>query len=324
MPCPKFSIVIPLYNKEKYIGRALKSVLSQTFTDWECIIVDDGSTDQSLEVVSKFKDSRIKVVRQKNSGPSAARNRGAKEARAEWIALLDADDYWLENHLEDLWFLIEKFPDCGVVGTNFWNEDTFGKRGLANQFDNKKNFGIYQYFLFVASRKGPLVCSSSTAVKKSVWIEVGGFREKYRLAEDADFWARLSLKTNFAVHHRPSVIYFQDHTGLSTRTYLYVGDAPFVDLSEKIPEKFRRAYDEYLAYFRMFSLALGTLLSGEKKLVRKMALESLNTSYRKRAVMFFILSMFPTPLLKKAYKLYRQVKGLPMPKMVEVRIKDGV
>jgi hypothetical protein len=176
----------------------------------------------------------------------------------------------------------------------------------------------------VASRKGSLVHSSSTAVKKGIWMEVGGFREEYRLAEDADFWARLSLKTNFAVHHRPSVVYFQDNTGLSTRTCLYVGDAPFIDLSEKIPEELRCAYNEFLANWRMTALSTGTLLSGNKKLVRKMAIESLNTSYRKRATMFLLLSMFPTPLFKKAYKFYRQVRGLPMPKMVEVKIKDGV
>ena len=89
-----FSIVIPLYNKAEYVPKTLASVLNQTYSDFELIIVDDGSTDDSLEVINSFVDNRIKIVKQKNGGVSAARNRGIIEAKYELIALLDADDWW--------------------------------------------------------------------------------------------------------------------------------------------------------------------------------------------------------------------------------------
>ena len=88
------SVVIPLYNKEKYIKRAIESVLNQTFQKFEIIVVNDGSTDKSAEIVQNIKDPRIRLINQKNAGVSAARNRGIQEAKYEYIAFLDADDFW--------------------------------------------------------------------------------------------------------------------------------------------------------------------------------------------------------------------------------------
>lgn len=314
-----FSIVIPLFNKEKYIGRALHSVISQTLKDWECIIVDDGSTDRSIEVVSQFSDPRIRLIRQVNRGPSAARNRGALEAKAEWIALLDADDYWLEFHLENLAYLTRVYPQCGVVAANFYCEYPDGKRVVANRLAKDKESSIQRYFEFVATGKGALIHSSSCAVRKDLWVKVGGFREGYRLAEDADFWARLCLLTDFAIHHTPSSVYFQDTSGFSTRTYLYVGDAPFADLAKQIPPERKWAYERFLAGWRMQSLALGTLLTGDKRLVRKMAKESFSYLMR-RSLLFLILSFLPTSVIQELYHIYRAIKGFPVPPLVPVKI----
>src|SRR5262245_2597869 len=99
---PFFSVIIPLYNKENYIRNTLKCVLEQSFTDFEIIIVNDGSTDNGLKVVKEFTDSRIVIEEQTNKGVSAARNLGIEKAAGTMIALLDADDYWFPNHLEVL------------------------------------------------------------------------------------------------------------------------------------------------------------------------------------------------------------------------------
>ena len=111
-----FSVVIPLYNKEHQIRRTLESVLSQTFENFEVVIVNDGSTDKSVEVVSEFKDKRIRLINKPNGGVSSARNMGIQEAHFEWIAFLDADDLWKENKLEKVADVVKDNPDvCWMV-----------------------------------------------------------------------------------------------------------------------------------------------------------------------------------------------------------------
>ncbi|NIC04402.1 glycosyltransferase family 2 protein [Billgrantia bachuensis] len=111
------SIVVPVYNKENYVSRAIKSALAQTYTDFELIIVDDASTDRSMQKVAEFKDSRIRVLHRPQPGPGgyAARNYGIREARGSWIALLDADDAWFPEHLTQSMRIASEFPDISIV-----------------------------------------------------------------------------------------------------------------------------------------------------------------------------------------------------------------
>jgi glycosyltransferase involved in cell wall biosynthesis len=111
---PAATIIIPLYNKRSYIGRALDSVLHQSFQDFEIIVVDDGSTDNGAEVVKSYDDPRIRLIRQENKGVSVARNTGADRATADFIAFLDADDEWMPRQLETVSGLRKKFPDAGL------------------------------------------------------------------------------------------------------------------------------------------------------------------------------------------------------------------
>ena len=113
------SVVIPLYNKEHQIAETLRSVLEQTFQDFEVVIVDDGSTDKSSEEALKIRDPRIRFVRQENAGVSAARNRGIEEARFDLIAFLDADDRWKPEYLQTQYDLFQKYPQCGVFACNY-------------------------------------------------------------------------------------------------------------------------------------------------------------------------------------------------------------
>ena len=111
---PKISVIIPLYNKEKIVERSVNSVLNQSFNDFELIIVDDGSTDKSFEIVNKIKDDRIKLIKQKNAGPSAARNRGVKESKTDWVLFLDSDDELLKDALEHFILLITKYKNADI------------------------------------------------------------------------------------------------------------------------------------------------------------------------------------------------------------------
>lgn len=109
-----FSVVIPLYNKSENITRTLKSVQEQTHTDFEIVIVNDGSTDDSVEKVEDFKDSRIKLYHKKNGGVSDARNYGISRSTRPFIAFMDADDLWKPNYLEEMAKLIEEYPEAGM------------------------------------------------------------------------------------------------------------------------------------------------------------------------------------------------------------------
>ena len=119
MTMPKISIIIPLYNKEKIVQRSVNSVLCQSVSDFELIIVDDGSTDNSLSVVKSIKDNRIHIIEQENGGPSKARNTGVKHAKGEWILFLDADDELLEGALEHLLSLTSNHHNANIIDGSF-------------------------------------------------------------------------------------------------------------------------------------------------------------------------------------------------------------
>ena len=113
-----FSVIMPVYNGEKFIDEAIESVFMQSENDWELIIVNDGSTDSTGEVLGKYdKNEKIRIINQPNSGVSVARNNGMENAKGDYIAFLDADDIWHDNHLETMKKLIEKYPDAGLYGT---------------------------------------------------------------------------------------------------------------------------------------------------------------------------------------------------------------
>ncbi|MDD6082294.1 MAG: glycosyltransferase [Oscillospiraceae bacterium] len=116
------SIVMPLYNGQKYLEECIRSVISQTFTEWELIIIDDGSTDSSLDICKKFAecDHRINVIHQENAGVSAARNNALKKVTGKYVTFIDCDDLYTENRLEVMYFLMEAHPDCECVYSDYY------------------------------------------------------------------------------------------------------------------------------------------------------------------------------------------------------------
>lgn len=188
-----FSIVIPLYNKARYIEKAIESVLRQTFQDFELIIVNDGSTDDSLEKAAGFDDNRLKIIDQTNAGVSTARNNGVKQARFEYVAFLDADDWWDERFLEEMKILITQFPEAGLYGSSYFivrnGMKTPAQVGVAADFDAGyiDYFGVYARTFWV-----PINCSF-VVVKKSVFEQENGFRSHLKFGEDLDLWIRIAL-----------------------------------------------------------------------------------------------------------------------------------
>jgi glycosyltransferase involved in cell wall biosynthesis len=205
-----FSVIIPLYNKEKYVAKTLESVFSQTYQNFEIVIVDDGSTDNSLQEVEKFTDLRIRIIQQKNAGVSAARNRGIAEARSDLIAFLDADDEWLPSYLNEIHNLVQKFPECSVFATNYkivdsHNKERFPVDTSLLKFDEES--GIISNYFDIASRTAPPIWTSAVVIRKSALNYVGGFPVGITLGEDLVVWARLACKYKIAYSKSVMAIY---------------------------------------------------------------------------------------------------------------------
>ncbi len=203
------SVVIPLYNKEQQIATALLKVLEQTYQNFEIIIIDDGSTDGSVSEVTKFSDSRIHLISQKNAGVSTARNQGIENAEGEYIAFLDADDEWAPDYLEQQFNLISKYPQCDIFASNYIFKHYNGKyentiiRGL--QFDGEN--GILSNYFQVASMSHPPLWTSAVVVSKKSIQDIGGFPKGIKSGEDILTWARLSCKYKIAFSKRVSATY---------------------------------------------------------------------------------------------------------------------
>jgi glycosyltransferase involved in cell wall biosynthesis len=207
---PFFSVVIPLYNKEKHIKKTINSVITQSFQNFEIVIVNDGSKDDGIKVVEEIRDPRIRIFNQDNAGVSAARNKGIREARADYIALLDADDLWMPQHLEAIAKMIHGFPDAGIYATAYKVRSAQGIdrdihiHGLPNGLINTI---IPNYFDSVANGEN-LVWSSAVCVPKWIFIKNDiWFPEGEKYGEDQYVWARIASQYDIAYCKEPSAIY---------------------------------------------------------------------------------------------------------------------
>lgn len=206
-----FSIVVPLFNKRAFVERALRSALAQTHDSFEIIVVDDGSTDGSGDLVSAIRDSRLKLVAQGNQGPGPARNRGIAEAAGEWIAFLDSDDLWFPDHLATLEQVSRQFPQAGVVASGFRRHPAGLPLPEPAPAAPCTPGELIDYFAH-AARQEPL-WTSCTAVRRTACLASGGFGTFWP-GEDIDLWARLALDHPFAVSGRQTVLYLTGTGGL--------------------------------------------------------------------------------------------------------------
>jgi glycosyltransferase involved in cell wall biosynthesis len=196
------STVIPAYNYARFVGRAIDSVLAQTHRDVECIVVDDGSTDDTPAVLARYGD-RIRAIRQENRGLSATRNTGIKASRGELIALLDADDEWKPEKLATQLPVLANDPDVAAVGCACDYLDIEG-RSIGSGFKPSPERGAAG-LRAVATRKSFVSSSSSGAViRRRVLDEVGLFDETLTAAEDWDMWLRIAAR--YAIVNLPEVL----------------------------------------------------------------------------------------------------------------------
>lgn len=222
------SIIIPLYNKENQIQKTLDSVFSQTFQDFEVIIVNDGSTDKSIETVKVYckthniplvedkgiipntsYSNTIRLINQSNAGVSKARNTGIENAQGEFIAFLDADDEWKPDYLETQANLIKKYPDAAVFATNYEFKNSDGKitPTILNKIPFEGQDGILANYFQVASCSHPPLWTSAIVAKKTALQEIEGFPCGITSGEDLLTWARLYIIGDIAFTKTIGAVY---------------------------------------------------------------------------------------------------------------------
>lgn len=203
------SVVIPLYNKEQSIASTLQTVLRQIYQDFEIVIVNDGSTDRSVEEVKRVVDPRIRLIHQSNAGVSAARNRGIEEAKGEYIAFLDADDEWKPNYLKTQYELTQKYPECSIFACNYEFKDTQEKvtPTVIRKLPLKGEDGILSNYFEVASCSHPPLWTSAVMVKKNAIQSIGGFPVDVKSGEDLLTWAKLAVNEKIAFSKQTLAVY---------------------------------------------------------------------------------------------------------------------
>jgi glycosyltransferase involved in cell wall biosynthesis len=216
-----FSVIIPLYNKAAHIEKAIQSVLNQSFHEFELIVVNDGSTDNSLHIVEHYLrtqkqggntsvNNHVRIINQGNAGVSAARNNGVKAARYDYIAFLDADDWWHKHYLAEMKRLIEQFPDAALYGSSYYQvkNGQHVKASIGVEPDFKA--GYINYCEVYARTLCMPVWTSAAIITKKIFLEENGFKPQLKLGEDFDLWIRVALKRKVALLNKPLAFYNHD------------------------------------------------------------------------------------------------------------------
>ncbi len=255
-----FSVIIPLYNKEKYIQNTIQSVLNQHFNDFEIIVVNDGSTDLSGKKVTEINDSRIHYFETENQGVSEARNYGVKQSKGKFICFLDADDYWYPHFLSEVYKYILKFPEQKVFATAIEFEIKNKAVYPSYSIDKSGDYKIVNYF--EASLKESVLFTSASVFERSVFEVVGYFNPKYKSGQDTDLWVRVGLNFPIVFIKKICVRYIYDAKSLSRSRKKILEKAEFFEYVSL--EKTNPALKRFLDYNR-FSLAIECKLNNQKE-----------------------------------------------------------
>jgi glycosyltransferase involved in cell wall biosynthesis len=302
---PLVSVIIPTYNCERYIAETIHGVLNQTFKDVELIVVDDGSTDRTRDIVASYGPA-IRLITQKNARVCAARNRGIREAAGQYVCLLDHDDYWFPHKLELQVSLLAANPDSGVVYSTFilWHPDASGLYPALGSFDlgaypdsidPDYSGWIYHQFLLDC-----WMLTSTAMFRREVFDRCGVFDVDLPYSEDWDLWLRISREYQFLRHNTPTTLYRQ-HPGQGNR------QARSIDYRTLLLERAARrwglcshdgrcvtraAFNEQLALYHQ-EFGLGHLRAGNTRV----AVKALFKAWRKDPSRIRNLAYIPAGLL---------------------------
>ncbi|MDB5890305.1 MAG: glycosyltransferase family 2 protein [Polaromonas sp.] len=302
----KFSVLIPLYNKAAYIGETIRSVLAQTFTDFEVIVVDDGSTDGGGDVVRTFDDPRLKLVRKRNAGVAAARNFGISCATGEWVVFLDADDAHHPRFLEFLVMANQRYPKADTLATDFIRIPD-SSTDWPPAWPELRSAPDIEHITDLPVRwmSGQTLCASSVAARTE---RLKGMQPCFppgeSCGEDLDLWFRLAEQAAIALVRLPLAAYRVDVEGSLTAQPRNLELAPFVHrmqsraLSGNMTDSQRKSALWMVAQHQLnlarHALALGRRVEGLRWLLRGRRAASGKRWWATAAMTF----LFPGPLVK--------------------------
>jgi len=317
---PEVSIIIPTYNREKFLSKAIKSILTQTFKDFELIIVDDGSIDNTREIVNGFikQDRRIRYIYRKNSGgTSVPRNEGIKQANGNYIAFLDSDDQWLPEKLEKQITFFKNSKDkklgflgCGALAVKENTESIIAEYKLPNSFRGNVFFKLL--------KNNFILSPSGIIISKKILDMVGMLDKKFKMVTDWDLYIRILKKYNFDFIKEPLFKYYVHEKNI-TKTLdrrEMIEDA--VNLFEKHKNDysfyFPNLYAENLRYFANFYCKTGFM-----KLGRKYFVKAIRENWKDyKSYLYFILSFIGS----KFYRFCFKVKKIFLSKKTKFQEKD--
>lgn len=249
---PQISVVMPVYNAEAYLKDAIESILNQTFTDFEFIIIDDASTDNSYKIIEEYskKDKRIIVlINEKNFGIAETRTKGTKYAKGKYIAVADADDISALTRLEKQYNYLERHGDCGVVGgfIQLFDSDTGKIIGVRKYYEDDTNL---RKRLFLYCPIAQPVCM----IRKEVFDNIGYYDPKYPPAEDLDLWFRIGMKYKF-VNLQEILLKYRVHKKSATISKIQKMEA----MTLEIRKKYSTGYGYSMTLFdKIYNLIIST------------------------------------------------------------------
>lgn len=265
---PFFSVIIPLYNKESYIEDCLLSVLNQSFNDFEVIITNDGSTDNSLCKVKSIQSDKIQIIDQKNLGVSLARNNASAKASGIYLAFLDADDIWKKDHLHCLAESIKVYPKSNFFANNYWIKYSDSYSAPAKIDINSTNDKpIVIQDLFGSSLHNNIIWTSAACLNREAFFKYGQFNPEYTTGQDLDLWIRIGLKEPLIFNPKKTMIYnyaLENSLGKSEQNLVRLK----LFSSFKDNEKLNPSLKQYLDIKR-YGLALRTKINGETEIFHK-------------------------------------------------------
>lgn len=325
----RVSIVMPAFNAAGCIEEALQSIFSQKYFDVEIIVVDDGSTDSTRDILRKYVDTgRLRYLYQQNAGPGAARNKGLSEAKGDFICFLDADDELIEESLASRVDFLDKNPNVGLVFTDFYKVNTpgvFRSHADLNKFLTKfdkailsnrgKNYIFGDKFFECALEFEPFILTSTVMLKAEVARAVGNFNTKLKVAEDSDYWLRICRKYNVGFINKPLTKYNNFRSGLTSNKIKAFED-PIVFYSQLLNEL--ETNEKYKALLRKkiarIEFDYGYYLSGEGKFSES------KKHYRRsfflfpldsKSIKWAIASLLPSSIISALFALKNKAKSEP-------------